>query len=136
MATTFNAKYVTLGVEPLTVDDFGEGNENIIGLAHSAKAISIHQLKRLSAVMPNYRGLYNQHFFHIWELMSFSPFETLICFEAGNADQVKKTMEDLQAARRKVLIANAEKQAKVMAGLGNVVGGEKLATSRKEKKID
>ncbi|WP_375661500.1 hypothetical protein [Bartonella sp. CR127HXZ] len=95
----------------LKVQNFGEKNSDVIGLAMSKKAISIDDLKikRYSEFDPN--NLRTNIFFHIWQSSLFRPFETMIVFKAGTDDQIEKTIKRYEGANDMKLKEEAEKEA-------------------------
>ncbi len=95
----------------LTVRDFGEKKSDVIGLAMSKKAISIHDLKRIGQSDFDPKSLSTKIFFHIWQSSSFRPFETMIAFKAGTDDQINKTIEMYEDVNRMKLQKEAEEKA-------------------------
>ncbi|VEJ44415.1 hypothetical protein [Bartonella vinsonii] len=106
MSTVYDAKKSFLQVQ-----NFGEKNSDVIGLAMSKKAISIDDLKitRLSDFDPI--NLCMKIFFHISQSSLFRPFETMIVFKAGTDDQIEKTIKRYEGANDMKLKEEAEKEA-------------------------
>lgn len=94
----------------LTVEDFGEKNSDVIGLAMS-KAISIHDLERKEDSEFDPSNLRTNIFFHISQSSLFRPFETMIVFKAGTDDQIEKTIKRYEGANGMKLKEEAEKEA-------------------------
>ncbi|WP_375682039.1 hypothetical protein [Bartonella sp. CE47NXGY] len=95
----------------LTVKDFGEKNSDVIGLAMSKKAISIHDLKRKGYSDFDPSNLRTNILFHISQSSLFRPFETMIVFKAGTDDQIEKTIKRYESANDMKLKEEAEKEA-------------------------
>ncbi|WP_273723529.1 hypothetical protein [Bartonella sp. AU18XJBT] len=95
----------------LKVKDFGEKNSDVIGLAMSKKAISIHDLKITRYSEFDSSNLRTNIFFHIWQSSLFRPFETMIVFKAGTDDQIEKTIKRYEGANDMKLKEEAEKEA-------------------------
>ncbi|WP_175869544.1 hypothetical protein [Bartonella gabonensis] len=95
----------------LKVKNFGEKNNDVIGLAMSKNAISIHDLKRTGGCTFDPSSLCMNIFFNIRQSSSFSPFETMIVFKAGTDDQINKTIEMQKYANKTKLEKEAEEKA-------------------------
>ncbi|EJF74199.1 hypothetical protein ME7_01563 [Bartonella birtlesii LL-WM9] len=100
-----------LDVEPLKFDNFGEGNEDVIGLALSSKAISIHDPKRKISSNLNISTLFLENFFYVEQLMTFNISEVMIVFKAGDENQIQSTIELLNVKQRRELEKEAEFKA-------------------------
>ncbi|WP_375622484.1 MULTISPECIES: hypothetical protein [unclassified Bartonella] len=106
MSTVYGAKNNLLKVQ-----DFGEKNSDVIGLAMSKKAISINDLKSTGYSAFDPSNLSTNIFFHICQSSLFRPFETMIVFKAGTDDQIEKTRERYEGANDMKLKEEAEKEA-------------------------
>ncbi|WP_142417058.1 hypothetical protein [Bartonella massiliensis] len=95
----------------LKVKNFGEKNSDVIGLAMSKQAISIHDLERIGNCTFDPSSLEMKIFFHIRQSSLFSPFETMIVFKAGTDNQINKTIEMYEDVNRKKLEKEAEEKA-------------------------
>ncbi|WP_375610666.1 MULTISPECIES: hypothetical protein [unclassified Bartonella] len=106
MSTVYDAKNNLLKVQ-----NFGEKNSDVIGLAMSKKAISIHDLKSTGYSEFDPSNLSTNIFFHISQSSLFRPFETMIVFKAGTDDQIEKTIKRYEGANGMKLKEEAEKEA-------------------------
>ncbi|SSZ39383.1 hypothetical protein [Bartonella grahamii] len=95
----------------LKVQNFGEKNSDVIGLAMSKKAISIDDLKSTGYSAFDPSNLRTNIFFHISQSSLFRPFETMIVFKAGTDDQIEKTIKRYEGANGMKLKEEAEKEA-------------------------
>jgi len=111
-ALAYNPEYQTKGLEgAVLVESFGEGNEDIIAIAHEKRAFSIHDKQN------NLASIYNpaRDRFNSWYLResvyAWSPFRQMIVIKAPKDSpvNVQMVLKDKQAMPIEQQAAEAEK---------------------------
>ena len=70
----FNKEYVELTIPILTVDDFGEGMENVQAIIADSQWLRIFDTLRRLKLAENARNLYRSYYYHVHQLYAASPF--------------------------------------------------------------
>lgn len=81
LMSAFNADKATVKPEIIPMDDFGTMT-GCYGLLVERDFFRIWDVKLQAEQMRNSDGLFNNHFFHHWQIMSLSPFKNAVRFVA------------------------------------------------------
>ena len=78
LATAFRPEYLDLNIPIISVDQVDPNDKTIIGAVVSKAALDIRTTKEIFTVANNAQALYTNYFFHIHQIYSASPFESML----------------------------------------------------------
>lgn len=86
LAFAFNPEYMNLNIPILSVDQIDASDPTVIGAIVSRTSFDIRTTKEVFTVAENAQALYTNYFYHIHQIYTASPFETLAFIKEGDAD--------------------------------------------------
>ena len=78
LATAFRPEYLDLNIPIISVDQVDPSDKTILGAVVSKAALDIRTTKEIFTVANNAQALYTNYFFHIHQIYSASPFESML----------------------------------------------------------
>lgn len=78
LATAFRPEYLDLNIPIISVDQVDPNDKTILGAVVSKAALDIRTTKEIFTVANNAQALYTNYFFHIHQIYSASPFESML----------------------------------------------------------
>lgn len=78
LSAAFNPQYLDLNIPIIPVDQVDATNSSVIGAIVSRRTFDIRTTKEVFATAYNAQALYTNYFFHIHQIYTASPFETLV----------------------------------------------------------
>ena len=79
-STIFGPDYAKLGIEVIEVDNFGPDDNGTYALLTEDSFFKCFDVKNQMASLFNPEGLYENHWLHIWQILSYCKFATALRF--------------------------------------------------------
>lgn len=84
LAKAFNLGKTDINVEVIAMDDFG-AMADTYGLLIDEEAFKVWDTLSRMEPQRNAQGLFTNYFYHVWQILSMSPFKTTVRFKAVEA---------------------------------------------------
>lgn len=81
LSAAFNMGKATPEVPIIVLDDFGEGNDDVVAALVDRDWFLVHDSLTTMTSAFNARGLYWNYFYHVWQYMAVSQFKNAIFFK-------------------------------------------------------
>lgn len=78
LASAFNMSKAEFLAKRVVIDHFDD--DNILAVLADERFFIVRESLRQSGIMHNPQGLYDNHFLHVWQTLSYSLFNNVVCF--------------------------------------------------------